>query len=405
MSKNSYTRENKGNSLLEFPKTYVVLDIETTGFSPKANKIIEIAAIKVINGIVKSEYQALINIKENLPEMITRLTGITDEMVKDGKNEEIVINEIDNFIGNNIIVGHNVNFDINFLYDYYEKYLYKSLTNDFIDTQRLAKKLVKDTYNYKLITLAKKFAIVNDNAHRALNDVYVTKSLFEKLEYINNHFLDIRMKQIMPNLHMNTKFSNKKIAIKTKLKHFEDSVITEILKRLGSKVYFFLASYADILVVNDHTYQKLQEPLNPDDEYMMFFNSWMYKAQERVNEKTLEIISETELCQCLGLQYKHSTDREVDETNPLYNKNIVFTGTLERMNRKQAETIVLNIGGTIGKSVTKKTNYLVLGNNDYNRAIKDGKSSKYKKAEELKAKGLDIEIIPEDMFYEFIGEE
>ena len=67
----------------------------------------------------------------------------------------------------------------------------------------------------------------------------------------------------------------------------------------------------------------------------------------------------------------------------------------KRLSRKQAETIVTSIGGIIGKGVTKKTNYLILGNNDYKRAAKNGKSSKHKKAEELQAKGSEIEIIPE----------
>ena len=60
-----------------------------------------------------------------------------------------------------VLVGHNVNFDINFLYDYFEYYMGKHLSNDFVDTQRIAKGLIKDTYNYKLMTLARKFNIKN----------------------------------------------------------------------------------------------------------------------------------------------------------------------------------------------------------------------------------------------------
>ncbi len=93
-----------------------------------------------------------------------------------------------------------------------------------------------------------------------------------------------------------------------------------------------------------------------------------------------------------------------DETHPLYNKTCVFTGVLEKVDRKQAMQIVANLGGICGDSVTSKTNYLILGNNDYCRSIKDGKSSKQKKAEILKLKGNDIEIIPENVFYEMIEE-
>lgn len=95
---------------------------------------------------------------------------------------------------------------------------------------------------------------------------------------------------------------------------------------------------------------------------------------------------------------------DIDIENPIYNKNIVFTGVLERMERKAAFQIVVNLGGIPSDSITKKTNILVLGNNDYCKSIKDGKSSKQKKAERLKLDGYDIEIIPENVFYEIIEE-
>lgn len=93
----------------------------------------------------------------------------------------------------------------------------------------------------------------------------------------------------------------------------------------------------------------------------------------------------------------------VDEDSVFYEKECVFTGALEKMKRADAMQLVINIGGRVGNNVTKKTNYLILGNNDYCKAIKDGKSSKHKKAEQLKLKGQDIEIMPEQTFYEMIG--
>ena len=97
-------------------------------------------------------------------------------------------------------------------------------------------------------------------------------------------------------------------------------------------------------------------------------------------------------------------DVNINEDNPLYGKVFVFTGVLERMVRKEAMQIVVNHGGLIGDNVTKKTNYLVLGNNDYCTQIKDGKSNKLKKAEQYKLEGFDIEIIPENVFYDMIEE-
>lgn len=75
------------------------------------------------------------------------------------------------------------------------------------------------------------------------------------------------------------------------------------------------------------------------------------------------------------------------------------------MPRKNAMQIVADLGGINGDNVTKKTNFLILGNNDYCKSIKDGKSSKQKKAEKLKLSGQDIEIIPESVFYDLIESE
>ena len=95
---------------------------------------------------------------------------------------------------------------------------------------------------------------------------------------------------------------------------------------------------------------------------------------------------------------------EIDKTHPLYGKNIVFTGTLVRYKRKDAMQLVANLGCNNQNSVTRDTDYLVLGNNDYCRTIKDGKSSKQKKAEEYMLKGTGIRIVDEQTFYDMVAE-
>lgn len=96
-----------------------------------------------------------------------------------------------------------------------------------------------------------------------------------------------------------------------------------------------------------------------------------------------------------------ATTDDFDTNHPLYGKFCVFTGTLERMVRKDAQQLVVNLGGKCQDSVTSKTNYLILGNSDYSR-IKDGKSSKLKKAEEFMLKGNDIQILSENVFYDMV---
>ena len=91
-----------------------------------------------------------------------------------------------------------------------------------------------------------------------------------------------------------------------------------------------------------------------------------------------------------------------DERSLVYGKHFTFTGTLEKMGRKEAMQFVINVGGICDDSVTKNTNYLVLGSYDYCVGIKDGKSNKRKRAEQLELAGYDIEIISESVFYEML---
>ena len=92
----------------------------------------------------------------------------------------------------------------------------------------------------------------------------------------------------------------------------------------------------------------------------------------------------------------------VDKDGFFYNRHVVFTGKLEKMVRKDAMQLVVNLGGVLDNSVTKQTNYLILGDNDYNAILKGEKSSKHKKAEKLKLEGQDIEIIDERTFYDLL---
>lgn len=93
---------------------------------------------------------------------------------------------------------------------------------------------------------------------------------------------------------------------------------------------------------------------------------------------------------------------DFDTDHPLYGQVVVFTGALERMPRREAAQIVADCGGINGNTVTKKTNYLVLGNTDYCASLHGEKSSKHKKAEQYQAEGLPIRIISENVFYDMI---
>lgn len=175
------TTRKKGRSLVRPIDTYVVVDIETTGLSPESDDVIEIGAIKVINNEIVDEFSKLIRIERPLSPFITNLTGITDDMLAGGEDPDVVLRAFDEFLGDHIIIGHNVNFDINFLYDKFERYLEKPLCNDFLDTMRIARRQVKDLKNYKLGTLAEHFQIDYRGAHRGLTDVMITYHVYNQM--------------------------------------------------------------------------------------------------------------------------------------------------------------------------------------------------------------------------------
>lgn len=180
----STPRAYKGKSLDYLVDDYVLVDIETTGLSPQKDDIIEIGAMKVKNNQVVDTFNTLLKIDRKVPSYITNLTGITTEMIEtEGREATEVLHEFMEFAGDNIIVGHNVNFDINFIYDKCEKYLNTPLSNDFIDTMKIAKRLV-DTPNYKLGTLADHFCVDYNGAHRGLKDVEITYEVYNKLKEI-----------------------------------------------------------------------------------------------------------------------------------------------------------------------------------------------------------------------------
>lgn len=173
-------REHKGNSLLAFPETYVVIDIETTGLDPRFDEIIELAAIKYSNGVEVERFQTLVNAE--IDDFITELTGITSEMLKDAPEIDEALPQFLSFVGSSLIVGHNVNFDINFIYDNAEYLGLPPFSNDFIDTMRISRRLYKDMKNHKLSTLISYLGVGDVIEHRALSDCISTQQCLAKMK-------------------------------------------------------------------------------------------------------------------------------------------------------------------------------------------------------------------------------
>ncbi len=177
----AFERAFKGQCLTCFPRSFVCIDIETTGLSPLYDDIIEVSGIKIENGKATDTFSETINIGRPLPPFITALTGITDTELKKSNSAQNVLTRFCSFVGGEIVLGHNVNFDINFLYD---KCLEKTgilFENDFVDTLKIGKRLLPQLKHHKLDDLADFYNIPPRTLHRALGDCEMTVNCYFKM--------------------------------------------------------------------------------------------------------------------------------------------------------------------------------------------------------------------------------
>lgn len=295
-------RPAKGKSLVDLPDRYTVIDIETTGLDSHFDEIIEVAAIRCEGDAEVEEFQSLIKPNQRICDFITDLTGITNDMVETAPPLSDVLPRLRSFIGSDLLLGHNINFDINFLYDFSRLLELPPLQNDFVDTLRISRRTIP-LGRHRLSDLVEFFK-TEPAGHRAMSDCRATHACY-----------------------------------------------------LALKKY--------------------------------------------IKENDIPILTSWELHIPLSKQVK-ATTAEFNEDSPLFAASFAFTGRLERMTRRDAMQIVLDHGGSCTDNVVKETNYLVLGNNDYCKAITDGKSNKQKKAEKMQLEGHDIKVISENVFYDMI---
>ncbi len=302
-------RVGKGASIVDFPSDYIVIDTETTGLDTDFCHIIEVAALKIKNFKLVDSFSSLIGPYPfgGLDDFITELTGITDEMLYSAPTSDTVFPSLRDFIGESVLVGHNVNFDVNFLYDAFESVFQSGLSNNFIDTMRISRRLFKDLKHHRLSDTAAACGVDYSDAHRAEADCNITFSCFETMRNI-----------------VNTRYSS----------------VDNFKKTFGK---------------------------NGID--------------------------------CSAIK---ATTENFDEDHPFYKKTVVFTGALRSATRAEAMQSVVNVGGVVANHVTGSTNFLVVGSFEYIRSVKEGKSSKIKKAEAMQLDGKDITVMSESTFYSLL---
>lgn len=166
-------------------KSFVAIDLETTGVDPSVDKIIEIGAIKIVDGVEVGVFSSFVNPQMPVPARITEITGIDDEMVKDAPVFSEILDAVLDFIGDLPILGHNIKFDYSFL-----KCAVlsngKSFEKDGIDTLRIARMLMPELESKKLEFLCRYFEIDPGSSHRAFDDARSAMKLYEKLCAMEN---------------------------------------------------------------------------------------------------------------------------------------------------------------------------------------------------------------------------
>lgn len=171
----------------DFNTEFVVFDIETTGLRADRDAITEIGAVKIKNREITERFQTFVNPERHIPQNITELTGITDDMVADAPKIDEALRAFRDFAGNAILAAHNASFDTSFI---------KQASSDngldygfvHIDTLELARCMVQGVKNYKLDTLTRHFNVKLANHHRAIDDAAATAEVFlELLKLLDSH--------------------------------------------------------------------------------------------------------------------------------------------------------------------------------------------------------------------------
>ena len=209
-------RLQKGNSIIAFPDEYVCVDVETTGLKPEEDEIIEVAAVHVKDGEICGKFSSLIKPSRShanftflmprllgyrsfkevpdevydefyskylLPPNIKELTGITDDMLWDAPSIDAVMPGFFDFVGDHMLVAHNADFDTDFLYDACQR-CGLVLQNSYVDTMRIARKLLPQLEHHRLSDLMEHFSIIQETAHRAEPDVLATIECLKKMKQL-----------------------------------------------------------------------------------------------------------------------------------------------------------------------------------------------------------------------------
>lgn len=259
----------KGISLFEIPTDYTIVDLETTGLSPATDVIIEVAAFKYKNNGLTDKYTTLIKPIDkdtgtviHIDDFVTNLTGITNEMVSTAPTFKEISKDLYDFLYGDVIVGHNVNFDVNFLRENFLS-LDMPFPNNYVDTLRLARRLFPDLPHHRLSDLSDHFGLKGVH-HRAAGDVEITKEVLEifrnhvrenniNLADFLNHRLDLKKIVVSKpeNIDKSHMFYKKNIVFTGALEKYTRAEAAQIVVNIGGICQNGINKSTNFLVIGD----------------------------------------------------------------------------------------------------------------------------------------------------------
>lgn len=172
---------NKGKMLTELADNYCVIDLETTGLSSANNEIIELCALKIRNNTIIDSFTSLVKPNSYINSFISKLTGITNEMTKTAPTIDNILIKYLEFIGNDIVLGHNVTFDINFIKAKSLNCYNRDFQNNYLDTCAMSRKICP-LKHHKLNCVAEYYNIDASGHHRAKQDCIMTYKIYNAMK-------------------------------------------------------------------------------------------------------------------------------------------------------------------------------------------------------------------------------
>ena len=285
-----YTDFFKGKPLYTYPDEYTIVDIETTGFDPISNKITEISAVKYRCNRKVDEYVTFVAINERIPDRITKLTGITNEMLEGAPGLSEAIKGLIEFIGEDIIIGHNISFDLAFLGAACKDHLGIELKNNYVDVLRIANEKLPFLDSHKQVVVAKYFGIRTEGSHRALTDCEICNSCYQKLKELSVALYDAPIKQV--SLYISTKarlekpFRGKKFFFIGIMSNWYINDMKTIVRELGGiiedsvtdAIDIVIAGTADENVLGSEAFKKVLELKKEDNSIALIKDAVFVKT-------------------------------------------------------------------------------------------------------------------------------